>query len=821
MRSILRWIDDQTGLVSDIERFLAHPLPSGVSWPQTIGAVILFLLAIQFVTGIFLALYYAPTPDHAYDSIQFIRSIYWGRLVLGLHHYTTDAIAFLVGVHILRVFLWGAYKKPRQIIWVIGILLLTLTMAFTITGSLLPWDQNGYWATTIRMSLAGSLPIVGHWLKEIILGGHAVGTLTLTRFYAIHVFFLPAILVILLIFHVFQVRVKGITPPWRRVDGEQDVEKPLLFHPDHTIKIMICCTVIFVILVLATLILGFHLTPPANPNLAYPAHTDWYFLYLFELAHLFSGKWEFIGGMVIPGITLLAFILVPYLDRNPERKLARRPISIFLAGGVFIAVTALSMRSLPTIESAPKLTPLQQEGQKLFLDLHCQACHGINGGGGTAGPDLASGGKLTKKTIEEVLLNPTRFNPRSIMPPSQLNPHEIIAMVSFIQSIRPTSTMPSTPQIGPPEPQSHLEEGFMLNHRFEVMKDPQSCAECHQPRFCQACHRNRKPDSHLHHWLRFHAGASAANPKFCLVCHSRQQCDQCHRKLLHGPYWLKMHRNAALKNKATCYRCHTPTFCRTCHQGARPPSHQQPDFLQIHGKLTATHNCAVCHTPNFCVQCHQGARPVSHRAPDFIKQHGRLALSGTLRCSACHKVSFCQTCHRTAMPHPADWLNRKVLPPIGPVKTAQSPHSVAALRSPICANCHIQNFCMNCHGAAMPHPGGWMQSGHEPVALQNPALCKRCHQSSECLTCHQTHKPASHDANWPKTHPTAAKGHEKVCAVCHGQNSCDRCHQTPMPHPSDWAMTHAKVASFKANSFCFKCHDRQKFCSMCHSKTSP
>jgi quinol-cytochrome oxidoreductase complex cytochrome b subunit len=761
VRALLHWIDEQTGLVSASQRFLEYPLPRGVGWPQTLGSLALFLFGLQIVTGVFLALYYVPTPDHAYDSVMFLRGLPLGRLIYNLHHYGTDALAVVIGLHMVRAFLWGAYKKPRQMVWVVGVILLVLTMGFTITGALLPWDQNGYWATKIRLSLAAGLPVLGPILQQLGQGGATLGAVTLTRFYSLHLFFLPAFALLLMGFHVFQVRIRGITPPWRRVGEEQDVEKPILYYPDHTLKIALLCLGTLLGILLAAAFWDARIEPPADPTSNFPAHTHWYFLYLFEFVHLFPGKLQFIGSMVIPTLALVAYFLLPYVDRNPERRLSRRPFAIPLVMGAFIAVTALGIRGSRSSPHEPHLTRLEQQGQKLFFDMRCQACHGINGGGGTGGPDLASGGgKRSAPMVETMLRTPQKLNPRSIMPAANLPPDQMKELVAYVLSITPSSVMPTAPQIGPPKPMSHRQGNFMLDHKFEVRKDPQACAECHQPTFCQECHQKRKPDSHLHNWLPQHAGAAQASGAFCQVCHDQQSCDNCHRQLLHGPGWLAVHKNAATEHGNVCAECHTPTFCAQCHQGARPPSHAKPDFMQIHGTLVMGENCAECHGQNPCETCHNRSNP---HPPGWEKTHGPVAVAHADRCAVCH-------------------TDRKT-------------------------------FCDGCHKLPMPHPAGWLAQ-HKSAAKSAGANCQYCHQQRECEGCHHEQLPASHTAVWRQTHGAVAKKGTQDCMLCHQQASCNACHQLPMPHPDNWVATHQTIAA-RREATCANCHTK-KDCLQCH-----
>src|SRR5437868_10615483 len=182
------WVDDRTGYRAGLRRLLDEPVPGDVNWWFTLGSVLLFLLTIQIVTGAALTMYYVPTPTHAYDSIRFITTqLTFGRVLRGLHFFGASFIVVFAVLHLLRVLFFGAYKTPREVTWMTGIVLLLIVLGFGLTGYLLPWDQRSYWATVVTINIARSTPIVGEWVAGIMRGGPAIGALTLSRWYAAHV----------------------------------------------------------------------------------------------------------------------------------------------------------------------------------------------------------------------------------------------------------------------------------------------------------------------------------------------------------------------------------------------------------------------------------------------------------------------------------------------------------------------------------------------------------------------------------------------------------------------------------------------------------
>jgi quinol-cytochrome oxidoreductase complex cytochrome b subunit len=207
------WIEERAGLQAIWKAIFLRKIPK-VNWFYTLGSASLFVATIQIVTGILLTIYYVPTPDHAYDSVQYIMDdVAFGWLIRGLHHWGASAMILLVFLHMLRVFYYGAYKFPRELTWVVGVFLLLITIGFGFTGYLLPWDQKAYWATTVGTNIAGSAPGIGPVIKGVLRGGEGLTALTLNRFFGTHVWVLPALLILFLVAHLYLVIKIGISAP--------------------------------------------------------------------------------------------------------------------------------------------------------------------------------------------------------------------------------------------------------------------------------------------------------------------------------------------------------------------------------------------------------------------------------------------------------------------------------------------------------------------------------------------------------------------------------------------------------------------------------
>ena len=211
VKGIGNWMDERFGWRGIWDTIFKRKIPH-VNWFYTLGSATLFVAVNQAITGILLTLYYVPTPDHAYDSVVYITTqLPAGWLIRGLHHWGASAMVILTVAHLLRVFFYGAYKYPREVTWMTGIVLLIVVIGFGFTGYLLPWDQKAYWATTVGTRIAGVAPFLGDWMLRIARGGPELSAVTLARFYGTHVWVLPAILALSVGLHLFLVIRIGIS----------------------------------------------------------------------------------------------------------------------------------------------------------------------------------------------------------------------------------------------------------------------------------------------------------------------------------------------------------------------------------------------------------------------------------------------------------------------------------------------------------------------------------------------------------------------------------------------------------------------------------
>lgn len=216
MAEFSNWLEKRLGWRAVWETIFLRKIPK-VNWLYTLGSATLFVAINQGITGILMSLYYVPAPDHAWDSVNYITNeLSFGWLIRGLHHWGASAMVVLAVLHLLRVFLMGAYKYPREMTWLTGVALLLLTLGFGFTGYLLPWDQKAYWATTVGTRIAGVTPFIGEFLLKVMRGGEEISAVTLARFFGVHVWVLPALLILFLVVHLYLIIRHGISAPPKR-----------------------------------------------------------------------------------------------------------------------------------------------------------------------------------------------------------------------------------------------------------------------------------------------------------------------------------------------------------------------------------------------------------------------------------------------------------------------------------------------------------------------------------------------------------------------------------------------------------------------------
>jgi cytochrome b6 len=344
----IKWIDDRVGL--DVLKTLAKkkqvPVHTHTIW-YYLGGMTLFLFVIQVCTGILLLFYYRPSAEEAFESVQFLMAeVEFGWLVRSIHAWAANLMIFTLFLHLFSVLLVKAYRKPREITWMSGVILLALAMGFGFTGYLLPWNELAYFATRVGTEIVGAVPAIGEPLLKVLRGGDDVSGATLTRFYAIHVAVLPATTTALLGIHLFLVQKQGMSVP-PKVEREGGGEKAMPFLPDFLLRDLVGWLTALAVLAALAAYFPAHLGEKADPFASAPVgiRPEWYFMFMFQTlkylpAHILGIEGEIVGiiGFGLAGALLL---LIPFLDRRSSRGEAS-PLFTWIGVGIIVYIIVLT-----------------------------------------------------------------------------------------------------------------------------------------------------------------------------------------------------------------------------------------------------------------------------------------------------------------------------------------------------------------------------------------------------------------------------------------------------------------------------------------------
>jgi len=350
---LLTWIEQRTGLVSATVDFLTEDVPGGASYWYVFGSATLFAMICQFVTGIFLTFYYAPSVLTAWESTKYIyEKVPMGAFVISLHYWGATAMIALVFLHLLQTLIWGAYKAPRELQWVVGVTLLLVTLTLGLTGYLLPWDMNAYFASAVAINIASSVPVVGGAIQQFLFDGQNMGTLTINRFHGTHVWLMPAALLLLVGLHLFIFRHNGAAGPATDTDVRKLPQGR--FWPNQMFMDAVASGAVFLVMVLLSIFSPAPLDEKADPTRAFIPYPAWYFLGLYGLLRVaglpiippalltFA---NLLATVVIPGLLVVLLIALPFIDRNPSRRISKRPLVMGITAVSVVAAVGLSLYS--------------------------------------------------------------------------------------------------------------------------------------------------------------------------------------------------------------------------------------------------------------------------------------------------------------------------------------------------------------------------------------------------------------------------------------------------------------------------------------------
>jgi ubiquinol-cytochrome c reductase cytochrome b subunit len=409
---MLNWIEKRTGFVSMTRDFLTEDVPGGASYWYVFGSATLFAMIIQIVTGIFLTFFYAPSAATAWESTRAIYLNPYTHFLLSVHYWGASAMIALVFLHLLQVLIFGAYKSPRELQWVVGVLLLLVTLVLGLTGYLLPWDMDAYFASQVSLNITGLAPIAGPFIQHIAQGGGGMGTETINRFFGLHVWLMPAALLALVGAHLTIFRHNGPAGP---VVEDPRTLKPGRFWPDQMFMDGAFSFIVFVIIVFLALVSPPYLDAKADPTKFFVPYPAWYFLSLFGLLGLVPPEihvgpltisLELIATIIVPTLFLVVVLLLPWLDRSRSRSFAARAgllwaTTIVICGIIGLTIfgqvttmikqaaappsppesVVLSQAEAATVPAgASGSTSANPAGAKVF-STNCASCHGAQGTG--------------------------------------------------------------------------------------------------------------------------------------------------------------------------------------------------------------------------------------------------------------------------------------------------------------------------------------------------------------------------------------------------------------------------------------------------------
>jgi ubiquinol-cytochrome c reductase cytochrome b subunit len=470
LRTIGAWFEARLCLRESLWPMLTHPIPKTAAgpmgWWYVFGSASLTLFLIQIVTGIGLALVFVPSADQAYESLLFLNYEQpFGWFLRALHYYAGSGMVVLLLVHMTQVFLHGAYKYPRELTWVIGVFLFLFTMGMFFSGQILRWDPDAYWGLAVGGSMAGRVPVAGPRIVSLLLGGAVIGGNALSRFFALHVFVIPALLLSFLAIHLWLVIKKGISaapvpgqivnPKTYDAEYHRELESGVPFLGDAIRKDILFSALAVVVVVSLAAVLGPKgPTAPPDPTLggANP-RPEWPFLWLFGLLSLSPPEAETFIMLVFPVILILALFAVPFISNRGERAPSRRPVAVLAVVVIFVALSTLTYQGA-TAPWSPQMSawssepipeemvrdrpPRQLQGAVVFQNKDCRNCHALNGIGGKRGPDLTLvGARLTPDQLIDQVSNGTPGGGNMPAYGAQISPNEMTTLVDFLASLRP------------------------------------------------------------------------------------------------------------------------------------------------------------------------------------------------------------------------------------------------------------------------------------------------------------------------------------------------------------------------------------------------
>jgi len=469
--AVAEWLDHRLQLAAPIREAAEHPVPRNTaSWWYVFGSAALVVFLLQLMTGILLAMVYVPSADQAWSSLQALNhQVAFGWFIRALHGWGSNFMVAIVLLHMVQVFLFGGYKFPRELTWIVGVFLLLMTLGMAFTGQIMRFDQDAYWGLGIGASIASRIPVAGPTIVSVMLGGPIIAGATLSRFFTLHVFVIPGTLIALVCLHVLMVLKLGINE-WpmpgrvvKRATYEREYHALTMadgapFVPYAIWKDMFFAGFILLAVAGCAWYFGpFGPTGPPDPTIIQTApRPDYFFLWMYALLSLLPPSLETPALLIGPVVAIVALLLLPFLSGEGEKSWKRRPIAVLTV--LLIAITLGTFTQLasyapwsphmnawsgdPVPEQMLKgTTALERQGALVFQGKQCRNCHVLGEGGGERGPSLDS---VAVRLTEDQLIRQV-IQGGGNMPAygNNLSPAETTALVAFLKTLHPATQVPA------------------------------------------------------------------------------------------------------------------------------------------------------------------------------------------------------------------------------------------------------------------------------------------------------------------------------------------------------------------------------------------
>jgi ubiquinol-cytochrome c reductase cytochrome b subunit len=469
--NIGQWFDRRLQLAAPIREAAEHPVPrNSASWFYVFGSAALVVFLLQLATGILLALTYVPSAAEAWNSLQALNhDVTLGWFIRALHGWGSNFMVAIVLIHMAQVFLFGAYKFPREFTWIVGVFLLLMTLGMAFTGQVLRFDQDAYWGLGIGASIASRVPIAGPAIVKLMLGGPIIAGATLSRFFALHVFVIPGSLIAFVCLHLLMVLKLGINEwpmPGRLVKRatyeaeyhELTKKDGIPFVPDAVWKDMFFAAFILLAVAACAVYFGpFGPTGRPDPTIIETVpKPDYFFLWLYALLSLLPASLETPAVLIGPVVVIIGLLLLPFLSGEGEKSWRRRPVAVLTVLLIAIVLGTFT-RMAQFAPWSPHMnawsgdpvpermlhstTALERQGALVFQVKQCRNCHALGGTGGERGPALDS--VAVRLTQDQLIRQVIQGGGNMPTYGKNLSPPETTALVAFLQTLRPPGQAPA------------------------------------------------------------------------------------------------------------------------------------------------------------------------------------------------------------------------------------------------------------------------------------------------------------------------------------------------------------------------------------------